>query len=92
MKGDCHETDTNKREYISVILLTLFLGVMLITANIVYAADFAEVESILGVKAEMHEDVCVFRFPRNDINVTIDGDLCRQPSDLEAGRMENDGK
>lgn len=63
-----------KRGYISVIRLTLFFGVMLITANIVYAADFAEVESILGVKAEMHEGVCVFRFPRNDINVTIDGD------------------
>ena len=38
------------------------------------AADFRDLESILGRTAETYEDIWVFRFPRSDIQVTIDGE------------------
>jgi len=38
------------------------------------AADFRDLESILVRTAETYEDIWVFRFPRSDIQVTIDGE------------------
>ncbi len=38
------------------------------------AADLRDLESILGRTGEMQEEALVFRFPRSDIQVTIDGD------------------
>jgi hypothetical protein len=39
-----------------------------------YAADFSEVENILGVAGQIQEGAVVFSFPRSDIKVAIDGD------------------
>jgi hypothetical protein len=39
-----------------------------------YAADFSEVENILGVAGQIQEGAVVFSFPRSDIKVVIDGD------------------
>jgi hypothetical protein len=39
-----------------------------------YAADFSEVENILGVAGQIQEGSVVFSFPRSDIKVVIDGD------------------
>jgi hypothetical protein len=38
------------------------------------AADFRDLESILGRTGEMQEGTLIFRFPRNEIQVTIDGE------------------
>ncbi len=40
----------------------------------VQAADFSEVEKILGVPGLIQEGAVVFSFPRTDIKVTIDGE------------------
>ncbi len=47
---------------------------IIICVGSVYAADFNEVEKILGVPGQMQEGAVVFSFPRSDIKVTIDGE------------------
>jgi hypothetical protein len=39
-----------------------------------HAADFAEIEGVLGVPGQIQEGVAVFSFPRGDLKVTIDGE------------------
>lgn len=53
--------------------LSLLIWLMM-TFGSVYAADFGEVERILGVPGQMQEGAVVFSFPRSDIKITIDGD------------------
>jgi len=51
-----------------------FLIWLMMTFGSAYAADFGEVEKILGVPGQMQEGAVVFSFPRSDIKITIDGD------------------
>lgn len=53
--------------------LSLLIWLMM-TFGSAYAADFGEVERILGVPGQMQEGAVVFSFPRSDIKITIDGD------------------
>ncbi len=57
-----------------VAVCCAMLSGIVIASSIAFAADFSDVSNILGLKAEMHDDVAVFRLPRNDIKVTIDGE------------------
>ncbi len=43
-----------------------------ISLNLVHAADFSQIEKILGVPGQMQEGAAVFSFPRSDLKVTID--------------------
>lgn len=56
------------------ILLSLSLFIWTIGLVTAYAADFAEVEKILGVTGQMEEGAFVVRFPRSDMRVMIDGE------------------
>jgi hypothetical protein len=56
------------------LLLTLLAGQILIIAPDCSGADFGQVEAILDVKGQTQEGVTVFRFPRSDIQVQIDGE------------------
>jgi hypothetical protein len=56
---------------ISLLTFSLLSRAGLMTAS---AADFDQVEKILGVPGQIQEEVVVFSFPRSDIKVTIDGD------------------
>lgn len=47
---------------------------IIISVGSAYAADFNEVEKILGVPGQMQEGAVVFSFPRSDIKITIDGE------------------
>jgi len=53
--------------------LSLLIWLMM-TFGSAYAADFNDVEKILGVPGQMQEGAVVFSFPRSDIKVTIDGE------------------
>lgn len=56
------------------IFMHLILCVLVIGSSIAWAADFGDVEKILGVAGQMQEGAVVFSFPRSDIKVTIDGE------------------
>ena len=56
------------------IFMHLILCVLVIGSSIAWAADFGDVEQILGVAGQMQEGAVVFSFPRSDIQVTIDGE------------------
>ena len=56
------------------ILLSSSLFIWTIGLVTAYAADFAEVEKILGVTGQMEEGAFVVRFPRSDMKVMIDGE------------------
>jgi hypothetical protein len=56
----------------AICLLSLILS--LGSTRPTFGADFANVETILGVKGQMQEGVMVFRFPRSDVQVQIDGE------------------
>ncbi len=56
------------------IFMPLILCVLVIGSSIAWAADFGDVEKILGVAGQMQEGAIVFSFPRSDIKVTIDGE------------------
>jgi hypothetical protein len=47
--------------------------IFMLGANGLWAADFTEVEKILGTSAKMQEGAVVFPFPRSDIKIEIDG-------------------
>lgn len=51
-----------------------FCAWIIICVGSAYAADFNEVEKILGVPGQMQEGAVVFSFPRSDIKITIDGE------------------
>ncbi len=55
-------------------LITLCIGSTLICSGVVSGAEFTQVETILGLKGQMQEGATIFRFPRGDIKVTIDGE------------------
>ncbi len=69
------------------ILCMLFL----VRANGLWAADFTEVEKILGTSAKMQEGAVVFPFPRSDIKVKIDGEPVPTPSSKELGLVDPSG-
>ena len=56
------------------ILLSSSLFIWTIGLVTAYAADFAQVEKILGVTGQMEEGAFVVRFPRSDMKVMIDGE------------------
>ncbi len=57
----------------SILKLFFFICVVIIFGN-AYAADFKDVEKILGVPGQMQEGAVVFSFPRSDIKITVDGE------------------
>jgi hypothetical protein len=58
-----------RTSYLSSVILMFCLGQAL-----VFGADLTAVEKTLGSKGEVQADVLVFRFPRSDIKVAIDGE------------------
>lgn len=66
-----------RRRAQGVVSLLLFLTVCIsltqIVSGVASGAEFTEVETILGMKGQMQEGATIFRFPRSDIKVTIDG-------------------
>jgi hypothetical protein len=59
---------------ISFLPIVFCLCLTLLYVHVAHGADFADVEKILGVKGQTQEGVTVFRFPRSDIQVQIDGE------------------
>jgi hypothetical protein len=57
----------------NMLELFFFICVGIIFGN-AYAADFRDVEKILGVPGQMQEGAVVFSFPRSDLKITIDGE------------------
>ncbi len=57
----------------NIMKLSFYICVVIIFGN-AHAADFRDVEKILGVTGQMQEGAVVFSFPRSDIKVTIDGE------------------
>jgi hypothetical protein len=57
-------------EKVRIILFALVITV----ASTAFAADFNEVEKILGAPGQMEEGAFVFHFPRSDIKVMINGE------------------
>jgi Domain of Unknown Function (DUF1259) len=62
------------QKIVSLLLSAFCFCLTLVCAHVTHGADFADVETILGVKGQMQEGVTVFRFPRSDIQVEIDGE------------------
>ncbi len=56
------------------LLSTLCISMALIDSGVASGAEFTDVETILGVKGQLQEGATIFRFPRSDIKVTIDGE------------------
>lgn len=52
----------------------LFCLLFLLGVAGLWAADFTEVEKMLGTSGKMQEEVVVFPFPRSDIKVKVDGE------------------
>lgn len=63
-----------KTARVTILFLILFSIFNVLSVYSIFGADFADVESILGRKGEVQEGATVFRFPRSDIKVTIDGE------------------
>lgn len=65
-----------RRVSLNIKLVLLFLSFFpgLVFSSIASGADFPEVEAILGVKGLTQEGSTIFRFPRSDIKVKIDGE------------------
>jgi len=57
-----------------VIPILCFVVSVVIGLNHAHAADFSQVEEILGVPGQMQEGAVVFSFPRSDLKVTVDGE------------------
>lgn len=56
------------------LLLALCASLTLIGSSVASGAEFNEVETILSTKGQLQEGATIFRFPRSDIKVTIDGE------------------
>jgi hypothetical protein len=65
--------------YLLFVLTLLSIGF----AKECLAADFSAVESALGMKGQVQEGATIFRFPRSDIQVSIDNE--RVPTALGLG-------
>lgn len=65
---------TGSRTLAVQTLLGLVILVLMVP-GLVFPADSGTLEKILGSPGQMQEGALVFRFPRGDIKVTIDGEL-----------------
>ncbi len=56
------------------VVVPMILCLWVTGSSIAWAADFKDVEKILGVPGQMQEGAVVFSFPRTDISVKIDSE------------------
>ena len=65
---------SGKRIYAYLVLSILVVSPAFYAPSAACASGLGDVESILGVKGQVQEGATIFRFPRSDIKVTIDGE------------------